>query len=196
MHPLFGGAWHSTYSAVLCYYNRMKSGQSIFLVGPMGVGKTTVGRQLAKQLNYEFIDSDHEIETRTGATIPWIFDVEGEEGFRQREESMIDELTQRSGIVLATGGGAVIRAANRRALKERGVVVYLKADVNELLRRTAHDKNRPLLQTADPRKRLQELIEQRDPWYTEVADLVFDTQRKNSGSAASVLQKLLQRVEK
>jgi len=173
----------------------MKEGQSIFLVGPMGVGKTTIGRQLAKLLNYEFIDSDHEIEARTGASIAWIFDVEGEAGFRSREQAMIGELTQRPGIVLATGGGAVIQPENRLALKQRGVSVYLKADVDELLKRTSHDKNRPLLQTDNPREKLAELLEAREPWYLEVADLVFDTQRKNSASSASVLRKMLAKID-
>lgn len=174
----------------------MKTGQNIFLVGPMGVGKTTIGRQLAKLLGYEFIDSDHEIEARTGASISWIFDVEGEEGFRQRELAIIDELSQRSGIVLATGGGAVIRPENRQTLKQRGIVVYLKADIDELIRRTAHDKNRPLLQTENPKEKLIALINEREPWYIEVADLVFDTQRKNSPASATVLQKLIEKIDK
>jgi len=174
----------------------MKSGQSVFLVGPMGVGKTTIGRQLARLLKYEFVDSDREIETRTGATIPWIFDVEGEEGFRQRELDMIDELTQRQSIVLGTGGGAVIRAENRFNLRQRGIVVYLKADLEELLKRTAHDKNRPLLQTDDPRAKLASLIQQREPWYNEVADIVFDTQQKNAKAAATALYKLLKKYDK
>ncbi len=173
----------------------MNRGQSIFLVGPMGVGKTTIGRQLAKLLNYEFVDSDHEIEAKSGASIPWIFDVEGEEGFRQREQSMIASLTQKANIVLATGGGVVIREENRRVLRERGIVVYLKADVSELLRRTAHDKNRPLLQTDDPRVTLSALIAEREPWYLEVADIVFDTQRKNSGSTASILLKQIKQLD-
>ena len=173
----------------------MNSGQSIFLVGPMGVGKTTIGRQLAKLLDYDFVDSDHEIEAKSGASIPWIFDVEGEQGFRQREQSMIDTLTQKSNIVLATGGGVVIREENRRVLRERGIVVYLKADVAELLRRTAHDKNRPLLQTDDPGATLSALIAEREPWYLEVADIVFDTQRKNSGSTASILLKQIKQLD-
>jgi len=173
----------------------MKSGQSIFLVGPMGVGKTTVGRQLARLLGYDFVDSDHEIEEKTGASIAWIFDVEGEEGFRKREQSLIDELTQRPKIVLATGGGAVINSENRLALKQRGIAVYLKADVDELLKRTAHDKSRPLLQTDNPREKLTGLMNEREPWYIEVADLVFDTQRKNSASSASVLQKMLSKID-
>ena len=174
----------------------MKPDQSVFLVGPMGVGKTTIGRQLAKLLGYEFVDSDHEIEAKTGATIAWIFDVEGESGFRQREQAMINTLTQRQGIVLATGGGAVISPDNREALKKRGLVVYLKAEVDELINRTAHDKNRPLLQTENPREKLKALMEEREPWYLEVADLVFDTQRKNSSASANVLQKLLAKIDK
>ena len=174
----------------------MKSAQSVFLVGPMGVGKTTIGRQLARLLGYTFIDSDREIEARTGASIPWIFDVEGEAGFRLREQTMIDELTRRDSIVLGTGGGAVIREDNRQHLKQRGIVVYLKAEIDELLKRTAHDKNRPLLQTDEPRIILTQLLQQREPWYTEVADIVFDTQRKNAKASAVALHKLLQLFEK
>ncbi len=166
--------------------------QSIFLVGPMGVGKTTIGRQLAELLQYEFVDSDREIERRTGATIPWIFDVEGEEGFRKREQAVIDELTKVSSIVLATGGGAVISAENRHLLKERGTVVYLRADIEELLSRTRRDKNRPLLQTDNPGQKLKDLMAEREPWYMEVADLVFDTRQKNSQTSA---RQLLKRLE-
>lgn len=182
--------------AWLCYNNFMETGQSIFLVGPMGVGKTTIGRQLAKLLGYEFVDCDHEIEAKTGATIAWIFDVEGEAGFRKREQEMIEKLTQRASIVLATGGGAVINPENRKTLQQRGIVVYLMADIDELLKRTAHDKNRPLLQTDDPRQKLMSIIKEREPWYKEVADLVFDTQRKNSAASATILQKLLVKYEK
>ena len=173
----------------------MRPVQSIFLVGPMGVGKTTIGRQLAKLLNYDFVDSDHEIETKSGASIPWIFDVEGEQGFRLREQSMIDTLSQKPGIVLATGGGAVITPENRRVLQKRGIVVYLRADVAELLRRTAHDKNRPLLQTNDPKQTLTALIAEREPWYLEIADIVFDTQGKNSGSTATMLLKQINMLD-
>ena len=162
----------------------------------MGVGKTTIGRQLAHLLDYRFLDSDREIEQRTGATIPWIFDVEGEEGFRRREQAMIDELTRLPSLVLATGGGAVIRQENRDCLKSRGIVVYLRAELDELLRRTQNDKNRPLLQTENPRARLQSLIEERDPWYREVADIVFDTQQQNIKVAARALLKQLQAIEK
>lgn len=174
----------------------MKPGQSIFLVGPMGVGKTTIGRQLAHMLGYDFLDSDRELEQRTGASIPWIFDMEGEEGFRRREQAVIEELTARPSIVLATGGGAVIKMENRVCLKQRGIVVYLKAELDELLARTRNDKNRPLLQTEDPRGRLLALIQQREPWYLEVADIVFDTQNQNIKTAAKTLQKQLQAFEK
>lgn len=160
------------------------------------MGKTTIGRQLAHLLNYRFLDSDREIEQRSGASIPWIFDVEGEEGFRKREQAMLDELTRLPSIVLATGGGAVIRPENRECLKLRGIVVYLRAELDELLRRTQNDKNRPLLQTDNPRARLQNLIEQRDPWYLEVADIVFDTQQQNIKTAARSLLKKLQAFEK
>ncbi|CBL45918.1 Shikimate kinase I protein [gamma proteobacterium HdN1] len=149
--------------------------QNVILIGPMGAGKSTIGRQLAALLRYEFVDSDHEIEARTGADIPWIFDVEGEEGFRKREEAVIDDLTQRQHIVLATGGGAILREANRRAMSARGVVVYLKTSIEQQLARTARDRNRPLLQTENPRKVLTELMAIRDPLYSEIADYVIET---------------------
>ena len=145
----------------------------------MGAGKSTIGRQLAQLLDFEFVDSDHEIEARSGADIPWIFDVEGEEGFRRREESVIDELTQRQGIVLATGGGVVTREPNRRAISARGIVVYLKTSIEQQLARTAKDRKRPLLQHAEPRKVLTELMKVREPLYLEVADYVVDTDLAN-----------------
>ena len=156
----------------------MKDGENIFLVGMMGAGKTTVARLLAGRLNRPFIDSDQELEARCGVKVPVIFEIEGEEGFRAREAAVLDELTARSGIVLATGGGAVLRQENRERLGARGVVVYLRAQPRDLHMRTRHDKNRPLLATADPQKRLEELYEQRDPLYREVADLVVDTGRQ------------------
>lgn len=164
---------------------------SVILVGPMGAGKSTIGRQLAQILHYEFVDSDHEIEARTGADIPWIFDVEGEEGFRRREEAVIDELTQRSGIVLATGGGAVTREANRRAISARGIVVYLKTSVEQQLARTAKDRKRPLLQKAEPRKVLTELMKVREPLYLEVADHVVDTDVANIRDVAQQIADLV-----
>jgi 3-dehydroquinate synthase len=152
---------------------------NIFLVGLMGAGKTTVGRALAKKLNKLFIDSDHEIEARTGVSIPLIFEIEGEESFRQRETEVIRDLSARRGIVLATGGGAVMRPENREYLKSRGTVIYLRASIHNILQRTSRDKNRPLLQTADPRRRLEELSRQREPYYRDVADIVIDTGRPN-----------------
>ncbi|MFJ3047465.1 bifunctional shikimate kinase/3-dehydroquinate synthase AroKB [Herbaspirillum chlorophenolicum] len=152
---------------------------SIFLVGLMGSGKTTIGRALAKKLNKRFVDSDHEIEARTGASIPVIFEIEGEESFRRREAEVIRDLSAQSDIVLATGGGAVLSAENRENLKRHGTVVYLRASINQILQRTGRDKNRPLLQTADPRRKLEELSRQREPLYREVADFIVETNRPN-----------------
>jgi shikimate kinase len=144
----------------------------VFLVGPMGAGKTTIGRRLAQVLQRDFLDSDQEIEQRAGASIPLIFEVEGEAGFRAREKTIIAELTQRPAIVLATGGGAILNPENRRCLVGRGFVVYLHTSVNEQLCRTRYDHHRPLLQTADPRARLEALFAVRDPLYRDVADLI------------------------
>ena len=152
--------------------------RNVFLIGPMGAGKSTIGRLLAKELKYPFKDSDREIEVRTGADIPWIFDFEGEEGFRQREEAMIAELVHEDGIVLATGGGVVMRPANRAALKSGGLVVYLCTSVEQQLQRTAKDRQRPLLQTADPEAVLRDLMAKRDPLYREIADLIIETDQR------------------
>jgi len=152
----------------------MKS-TNIFLIGPMGAGKTTVGRLLAQKLSLTFIDSDHEIENHTGVDIPLIFEKEGEEGFRRREADIIDELSQRKNIVLATGGGAVIKEMNRKNLINRGLVIYLQADIKHLLRRTRKDRNRPLLQGPNPEQKLREIMEQREPLYRQTADYVIDT---------------------
>lgn len=160
---------------------------SIFLVGMMGAGKTSVGRVLARRLGKQFYDSDHEIEGRTGVGIPVIFDIEGEAGFRTRERTVLSELTGLKNIVLATGGGAVLDASNRKLLRERGTVVYLRGAVRELLNRTRHDKNRPLLQAEDPRARLNTLFEQRDPLYCEVAHIVMET---GSPSLSSLVNRL------
>lgn len=160
---------------------------NIFLVGLMGAGKTTIGRLLARRLGMHFVDSDHEIEARTGASVPWIFEIEGEPSFRRREADMIRELTAGSGLVLATGGGAVLNPDSRRLLSERGTVIYLRASVNSILARTSHDKNRPLLQTADPRKKLEDLTAQREPLYREIADLVIDTGRPNVQSMVQTI---------
>ncbi|HEY8118966.1 MAG TPA: shikimate kinase [Methylophilaceae bacterium] len=148
---------------------------NIYFVGLMGAGKTTVGRLLAKHLDKTFYDTDHEIERRTGVNIPLIFEVEGEAGFRKRELAVIDELTQMDNTVLATGGGAVLLQENRENLKKNGTVIYLRANVHELWLRTRNDKNRPLLQNADPRARLEQLFIERDPLYKEVAHITIDT---------------------
>lgn len=150
---------------------------SIILVGPMGTGKTTIGRLLAREMGFEFVDSDREIEARCGADIPWIFDVEGESGFRERESQVLEELTQRSGIVLATGGGAVMAEANQKALV-RGFVVYLHTTVDQQFERTRKDRKRPLLQAEDPRGVLARLMALREPVYRRIADLVVRTDRK------------------
>ncbi len=149
--------------------------QRIFLVGPMGAGKSTIGRELAARLGLGLIDTDHEIERRTGANIPWIFDLEGEAGFRRREAAVIDELTAQDGVVLATGGGAVTTPQNRDVLGARGVVVYLYTPVSVQFQRTRHDTNRPLIQDPDPQARLEALMAERDPLYRAIADIVVDT---------------------
>ena len=141
----------------------------------MGAGKTTIGKQLAKQLGKTFYDTDYEIEKRTGVKIPVIFDLEGEAGFRKRETAVIQELTQLSNIVLATGGGAVIAPENRECLKNNGVVIYLRASANDLWHRMRHDKQRPLLQNVDIRAKLEQLYAERHPLYMETATIVVDT---------------------
>ena len=168
----------------------MTRSRRVFLVGPMGAGKTTIGRLLAQHLELDFLDTDQEIERRTGADIPWIFDVEGEAGFRDREQRVIEDLTTRDGIVLATGGGAVLRQENRSALANRGEVIYLHASLEQQLKRTERDRNRPLLQVEDPESRLRELMAERDPLYREIADHVIET----DGLAARTVAKQLCRV--
>ena len=161
---------------------------NIYLVGPMGAGKTTVGRHLAELLGREFLDSDHEIERKTGASIPWIFEKEGEQGFRARETIVIDDITSRKPLVVATGGGAVTQAKNREYLKHRGIVVYLFTPVEIQLQRTYRDKNRPLLQVENPEKKLRDLLKVRDPLYREVAHYIIET---NQGAARDLAQKIL-----
>jgi shikimate kinase len=154
----------------------MKKSTNIFLIGPMGAGKTTIGRQLARELKMPFYDSDRVIEEHTGANIPLIFDLEGEEGFRKREQAAIDELTLMDNIVLATGGGAVLREENRRHLTERGTTFYLYTDLKSLCERTRKDKNRPLLRGEEsPEVILKRLMEERDPLYRKTADHIIDT---------------------
>ena len=164
---------------------------NIFLVGLMGAGKTSVGRLLAKQFGKTFYDCDQEIELRTGVKIPVIFEIEGEDGFRAREATVLRELAGLHDIVLATGGGAVLREENRRLLAQSGTVVYLRASLEDLWQRTRHDRNRPLLQTADPRAKLEQLFNQRDPLYREVATLVIDTGNQSLRSLAHRLEQHL-----
>lgn len=169
----------------------MKMMGNIFFVGLMGAGKTTVGKVLAKHLDKSFYDSDHEIESRTGVQIPLIFELEGESGFRKRETLMIQELAEMPNVVLATGGGAVLAAENREILKSHGCVIYLRASVHELWIRTRNDKHRPLLQIADPRRRLETLYRERDPLYREVADIIVDTGGQSVNSLVHQIEELL-----
>ncbi len=165
---------------------------NIFFVGLMGAGKTTVGRLVARHFKKDFYDTDHEVERRTGVNIPLIFELEGEAGFRRREAAMIEELTRAENIVLATGGGAVLLPENRKNLKEHGTVIYLRANVNELWIRTRNDKNRPLLQIANPRAQLEKLFEERDPLYREIADIIVDTGGQAVGTIVHEIEKLLE----
>jgi shikimate kinase len=165
--------------------------ERIVLVGPMGAGKSTIGRLLARELEYRFLDSDRVIEERCGANIPWIFDVEGEEGFRRREASILQELAQESRVVIATGGGAVTREENRQCLSRDTFVVYLKTSLEQQYDRTRRDRNRPLLQRPNPRAILEALFSERDPLYQALADLVMYTDRK---SPRLVARQLLNRI--
>ncbi len=164
----------------------------IFLVGPMGAGKTTIGKYLAQHLKLQFADTDSEIEVRTGADIPWIFDVEGEAGFRDREQQVVEEMTLWDDVVLATGGGVIIRPENRQALGARGYVVYLHATVDEQVRRTRRDRRRPLLQNGDPEEVLRSLMATREPLYREIADHIIET---DGCSPRTVAQRLVRELQ-
>ncbi|WP_272967650.1 shikimate kinase AroK, partial [Alteromonas australica] len=159
--------------------------RNIFLVGPMGAGKSTIGRHLADELHLDFYDSDQEIERRTGADIAWIFDLEGEDGFRKREETVINDLTDKQGIVLATGGGSIVTKAVRNRLSARGIVVYLQTTIDKQVARTQRDKRRPLLQNNDPEQVLRDLADLRNPLYEEVADYVVDTDDQSARAVAN-----------
>jgi len=169
----------------------MRQSQNLILVGPMGAGKSAVGRQLARLLHLEFVDSDEEIERRTGVDIPFIFEKEGEEGFREREAKVIDELTERHGVVLATGGGAVVDSRNRSRLGGRGFVIYLHTTVQQQLDRTSRGRNRPLLDNGDKQKVLEELMAIRDPLYREIADLVVETDGRRVKEVAIEIRDVL-----
>lgn len=166
---------------------------NLILVGMMGCGKTTMGKTLARQMGKVFVDCDEEIIKRTGVTIPHIFDVEGEAGFRQRETAAIHGLVERDNQVLATGGGAVLAQQNRDLLQANGIVIYLKANSHDLWQRTRHDRNRPLLQTADPHAKLKELLVQRDPLYQQAADIVIHSGKQ---SAYALMLHLVDEIEK
>ena len=169
----------------------MRHPQNLFLVGPMGAGKSAVGRQLARLLHLKFVDSDQEIESRTGVDIPFIFEKEGETGFRQREAKVIDDLSQKEGIVLATGGGAIIDPENRNHLGARGFVIYLHTSVDQQLSRTRKGRVRPLLENGDPRAVLESLMATREPLYREIADLTVETDgRKVHAVANEILDRL------
>ena len=167
---------------------------NVFLIGPMGAGKTTIGHCLAELLHKQFLDADHEIETRTGASIPLIFEIEGEAGFRKRETAVLDELTQQNNIVLATGGGAILAEENRRRLQKRGLVVYLQAPLDMLVKRTRHDRHRPLLQTGDRRRALEDIITVREPLYRETADVVVETSTRAPMTVAREIVKKLAKL--
>ncbi|MHB8534707.1 MAG: shikimate kinase AroK [Sulfuricaulis sp.] len=170
----------------------MSRSNNIFLIGPMGAGKSTIGRHLAELLNREFLDTDNEIERRTGASIPLIFEIEGETGFRSRESSVLNDLTNKSNLVLATGGGAILSLDNRGTLHNRGVVVYLHAPLDTLLQRTQRDRHRPLLRTTDRRRAMEEILKAREPIYRQTADLVIETAHR---SPASVAREIARKLE-
>lgn len=164
---------------------------NVYLVGPMGSGKTTIGQRVAKLLGLDFFDCDHELENRTGASVSLIFDVEGEEGFRDRETRMLEQLTSKRGVLVATGGGVVLRKRNRNLLRRNGLVVYMKTSVAHQMRRLGRDRTRPLLQTPDRRNKLSHLATQRNPLYEEVADIEFPTQNRSLDVTAQVLAEMI-----
>ena len=167
----------------------------LILIGMMGAGKTTVGKELARRRKLRFADCDQEIVARTGVSIPTIFEIEGEAGFRRRETQMMDELTQCADIVIATGGGVVTTPANRALMRERGIVIYLNVPPQILYERTRHDRNRPLLQVDNPRQRIEELHRQRDPLYREVAHIIVDGGRSNPGAMVRLIEEAVQKHE-
>lgn len=165
--------------------------RNIFLIGPMGAGKSTIGRTLAKELKLQFYDSDEVIQERAGADLSWIFDIEGEAGFRRREQKVIDELTQKNNIVLATGGGVILTPENRNALAARGTVIYLKTSLQQQYERTKRDTKRPLLRTDNLERQLGLLQDERGPLYSELADVSFDTDKLSVKAVANNIIKYL-----
>lgn len=172
----------------------MKQTNNIYLIGPMGAGKTTIGRLLSKSLGVSFVDSDKQIEQRTGVTIPMIFEYEGEAGFRKREAEVLAELTRLDGIVMATGGGSILSPENQELIRRHGFVVYLHCPVDKQLERTYKDANRPLLNTGDPRQKLQDLFDIREPIYRSLADYVVDTGQCSSRSAVRQILRVYHRT--
>ncbi|HEX9812597.1 MAG TPA: shikimate kinase AroK [Burkholderiales bacterium] len=170
----------------------MGKADRIFLIGPMGAGKSTIGRHLADALHKHFVDSDHEIEQRTGASVSLIFEIEGEEGFRRREATMLEELTRRDNMVLATGGGAVLSASNRATLKDRGTVVYLEAPIATLVARTHRDRHRPLLRDGERRAKFEEIMRIRGPLYLEIADVIVAADQR---APAAVTQEIVGKLQ-
>jgi len=170
--------------------------ENVFIVGLMGAGKTSVGKLLAKRLNKTFFDSDLEIEHRAGVSLSMIFEIEGEQGFRKRETAILKELTSLKDIVLATGGGAVLSEENRTRLSKNGVVIYLRATVNELLKRVQHDKKRPLLRAQDRCALFNELLARRGPLYKEISDIIVDSGQKNITGLALKLERDLENIQK
>ncbi len=164
---------------------------NVYLIGPMGSGKTTIGQRVARRLGLEFFDCDQELEAQTGASVSLIFDVEGEEGFRDRETRMLEQLSQREGVLVATGGGAVLRERNRKLLRANGLVVYMRTSVDQQLRRLNRDRTRPLLQTGDRRGKLERLAARRDPLYEELADIVYVSQGRGLDATARALSELI-----
>jgi len=167
------------------------SSGNVYLIGPMGSGKTTIGQRVARRLGLEFHDSDHELEAQTGASVSLIFDVEGEAGFRERETRMLEQLTRRRGVLVATGGGVVLRERNRELLKRSGLVVYISTSVAQQLRRLNRDRSRPLLQTGDRKAKLARLAEQRNPLYEELADIEYPSQNRGLDATAKALADLI-----
>ncbi len=165
--------------------------RNLFMIGPMGAGKTTIGKRLARELGLRFVDLDQAIEEHTGASIPLIFDIEGEAGFRKRESEQLRRLVQEDQILLATGGGAILAEENRKLLRDHGLVIYLKTSVDEQLRRLRHDRNRPLLQTADRRERLQKIARERNPLYEQTADLILHSSGESVGHMAHKALRLI-----
>jgi shikimate kinase len=173
----------------------MSAVKRLFLVGPMGAGKTTIGKMLADELDLEFADVDREIESRSGVDIPWIFDKEGEAGFRLRESAALKELSTLDGVLISTGGGAVMSAENRRLMSDSGIVIYLHTSVDEQVRRTSRDRKRPLLQNDDPAKVLAQLMQIREPLYREVAAIIVDTDGRGPKVVAQDLAERLRRID-